>query len=469
LAVVLQGSEVPQQQAAASYFHVERTWSEFALSAFGAPGGAPTSPALAAAGIDHAASCQDCHMPVVGGRAAKMMMVTERPDLRRHDQTGGSVWLSRVLASTDEAGTVYDAEVAAILSGARYPGAKIQVAGLQGAAPALIAGSDRARTNLQRAASLELVRQTPDTVVLRIVNQTGHKLLSGFPEGRRMWLNVQFFDASGALLTEINPYAPLVVGPGTGDELEYVSGAELQATREDLVYEVALSSELTGESKTFHMVLATARYKDNRIPPQGFDISQAAARHVEPCWEGVAQPDYFTAAEYAGGYQEVSLALPPGAVSWKATLFYQTTSLEYISFLRDEIRGTANTLSSPTPSGESQAYIAQADPFFSDLKDWGEAIWQLWLRTDGAPPIAMTSAVAPPRILAGQPGPEGFSVLVQSVPGTACQLQSITALGDAAWVDIGESQTSNDGSLELVDPSSSTQPTRFYRVQVIAP
>ena len=42
-----------------------------------------------------------------------------------------------------------------------------------------------------------------DTV--RVVNLTGHKLPTGYPEGRRMWVNVKVWDG-GALVHEVNPY-----------------------------------------------------------------------------------------------------------------------------------------------------------------------------------------------------------------------------------------------------------------------
>jgi hypothetical protein len=163
------------------------------------------------------------------------------------------------------------------------------------------------------------------------------------------------------------------------------------------------STDLTGETKTFHFALATGRYKDNRIPPKGFDIGGAAERVSVPVWHGVEDAGFFTSAEYAGGYDEVSLTIPVGADSVEVNLYYQTTSREYIEFLRDEINGTGNlTLSSPTPSGEANAYVVQSDPFFSQLKAWGDTIWQLWthnMNVDGAAPFLMTAAsvgAAPP-------------------------------------------------------------------------
>ena len=47
--------------------------------------------------------------------------------------------------------------------------------------------------------------------------------------------------------------------------------------------------------ESFHFALATGLYKDNRIPPKGFDVSAAAQRLSVPVWHGVEDPGYFTA------------------------------------------------------------------------------------------------------------------------------------------------------------------------------
>lgn len=125
-----------------------------------------------------------------------------------------------------------------------------------------------------------------------------------------------------------------------------------------------------------------------RIPPRGYDIASAAARQAEPVWHGVSAPGYFTAEEYAGGYDAVTLTVPTNADSIEVNLYYQTISREYIEFLRDEINGTASTL---PPS----AYVAHTDPFFSGLAAWGDTIWQLWshnMDLPGAAPVLMTQA-----------------------------------------------------------------------------
>ena len=208
-----------------------------------------------------------------------------------------------------------------------------------------------------------------------------------------MFVNIKAY-AGGNLIFEVNPYdytAGTLKGP------QFPASPTLspnEAYVDELVYEVHPKSDLTGETeKTFHFVLATGRYKDNRIPPKGFDIANAAARLSEPVWQGVSDTgvnplDYFTPQEYAGGYDDIDLShipFPSGAESVKVTLYYQGTSREYVEFLRDEINGTANTLSSPTPSGEPQAYIIQTDQsgFFKGLKRWGNTIWDLWYHNHG--------------------------------------------------------------------------------------
>jgi hypothetical protein len=237
---------------------------------------------------------------------------------------------------------------------------------------------------------------------LRLQNHTGHKLISGYPEGRRMFLNIKAY-ANGQLIYEINPYDYAV---GTLKGLEHAQSSPELSDWEDyedeLVYEVHQSSSLLGVNETFHMALATERYKDNRILPKGFRIAEAATRLCEPVWHGVSDTNfhssgnYYTQAEYEGGYDEVTVDLPAGTERIEAGLYYQTTSREFIEFLRDEINGTNGTLPNTIGAGGDLPYLAQTDPFFSGLKAWGDTIWQLWehnMDVPGAAPVLMTNTL----------------------------------------------------------------------------
>ena len=82
-----------EANAAFSYGHVERTFSEFSLSAFGVQGGAPGDGPWAPSSFDTSlpgdaiARCQDCHLPDVAGKASKQTTVT-RPGSTEHPQSG---------------------------------------------------------------------------------------------------------------------------------------------------------------------------------------------------------------------------------------------------------------------------------------------------------------------------------------------------------------------------------------------
>jgi hypothetical protein len=400
--------------SAYSYYHVERTFSEFMLSAYSQQGGAagigPFAPEEFETSYanNYIAKCQDCHMRNVVGKGANKNDAVLRPDdsvehpnsgQPQHDLTGGNAWVSYVLASAVSGSPNYDATNDNLLN----QGASVLTLDLtqgEGIDPeALLAGVDRAKQQLQLAASLQNLtyNAASGTLSFRIQNQTGHKLISGFPEGRRMYINIKAY-SGGSLLYEVNPY-DIITGtlkglpnspssPPLGSNEVYV---------DELVYEMHPKSSLTGEDETFHVALADGRYKDNRIPPQGFQIGGATDRLVEPVWHGASDLDYFTTDEYAGGYDDVSLIIPTGAYSVEVNLYYQTTSREYIEFLRDEINGTANTLSDPDPGTPgNQAYIIQSDPFFGQLKGWGDTIWQLWdhnKNVPGAAPFLMTQTV----------------------------------------------------------------------------
>lgn len=476
LANVNLGPGASEERSAASYFHLERTFSEFQLSAYGQAGGARTNATMVAAGIGWARNCQDCHMPRVTGKLCNKNNVPTRTDAAFHDLTGGNAWTSRILASLDEeSNPEFDQYNHDLLSDL------LDVEGLQGVAPALLDGEQRSLGNLRRAGDIVLVSESDTEATVRIVNNTGHKLISGFPEGRRMWLNVRFVDASGVVPAglagaEVNPYEELVI-TGSGPTQAYVSGGDLVTTRDDLVYEAHMSSSLTGEDKSFHMVLATDRYKDNRIPPKGFDLAGAASRLSQPRWEGADAPDYFTVEEYAGGYDEVTFPKPPGAAGWVATLYYQTTSKEYVEFLRDEINGTGGTLASPTPSGEADAYIVQStvEPsatFFSPLKTWGDVIWNMWLHNDGAPPVFMAAAISRPTNMELSRAADGIHIVFDTIVGREYRVEVSADLTPASWGTVGGVIGGDGSAADVVDPAGLGQARRFYRVvstQAVSP
>ena len=416
------GALITEQHPAYAYFHVERTFSEFMLSAFGRGDGAPTNADFQAQGgadVTFVSKCQDCHMKDSNAVAANKGSAVLRPEgstahpqsgMPHHDLMGGNSWITWILASLDPNGPVYDPRNVELLD--QGPAA-LTLDLDAGNSPKqngneLKAASDRALAQLGMAGTLKNLAYNGLTgeFKFRVQNNTGHKLISGFPEGRRMYLNIRAYDDADALIYEVNPYDS-AAGTLKSMPASPTLGAN-EVFMDALVYESHPSSTLTGEDHTFHFVLADGRAKDNRIPPVGFDAANAAERHSLPVNPATHLPDidFFTAEEYAGGYDDQSVSIAPGAARVEATLYYQGTSREFVEFLRDEINGTGSTLSSPTPSGEPVAYIIQSDPFFNQLRAWGDTIWELWwhnhgLDGEGTPlpgivPVAMTSASTTP-------------------------------------------------------------------------
>ena len=126
-----------EEQSAFAYMHVERTFSEFMLSDYGQPGGAPGIGPFASSvfstsrSSETIATCQDCHMHDRPGTGAKPFIPdvvlrtgnpattgsTEHPysGVPTHDMIGGNLWSPVVLASAISGSPNYDPVNAALL------------------------------------------------------------------------------------------------------------------------------------------------------------------------------------------------------------------------------------------------------------------------------------------------------------------------------------------------------------------
>lgn len=274
-------------------FPIERTYSEWSQSDFargpidmgGRFGG--TSPLVS--------TCQDCHMPTTAGVSCTPVFdPIFRSDLALHDFNGANTWVLaavRNLHPDDETGLT---------------------------AQSVADAHARTRAMLEAASDLEL-SQDFDRIRARVVNQTGHKLPTGFPEGRRMWINVRFFDADGRLIHEHGAY---------DDDSATLDVASTKVYEARLGLDAAMSA-LTQlhEGPSFHLVLCNRRCFDNRIPPRGFTNEGLSAVGAEPV--GATYPD-------GQFWDDTEFKIPPGACVAETRVFYQTTTREYIEFLRDE-------------------------------------------------------------------------------------------------------------------------------------
>jgi hypothetical protein len=269
---------------------VERTYSEWFYSDYNTPAGV-YAPQFGG-NLDYVSTCQDCHMRDVTGQGANYANPPVRDDLPLHDITGGSTWLPGLM-STLFPGQVNDA--------------------------ALQAGIARARYMLENAATVSAIQNGSDLEVT-VTNETGHKLPTGYPEGRRMWINVKFYDQAMTLIGESGAYDPNTGVLTYDDEVKIY---EVKPGLDDV------TAPIVGvpPGPSFHFVLNNTVYKDNRIPPRGFTNAAYASFGGEPVDHSYADGQYWDVTDYD---------IPAGATSAEVTLYYQSTSKEFVEFLRDE-------------------------------------------------------------------------------------------------------------------------------------
>ena len=388
-----------------AYGVVERTFSEHMASAFptlrvgdygslpaelqaGALQRAYDAATTAVPGGDYADgterffTCQTCHMRPTQGKGCDKASAPLRADLPLHDLTGGNVWVPRAIAWLDQNDEL-------VLGG-----------GLDSDdLAALDEGVLRAEQNLRDAASLTVVGDA-----VRVVNLTGHKLISGYPEGRRMWLRVRWLDAVGQTLREDGAYGDLAV-MHEGEALVVRSLLDLEdpelrmydahmgltqdwaSALVGLGWDAAsvleydrldgtpaatlgdLAADVPGAVHgSFRFALNNTVVRDTRIPPYGFRRDDALERNALP-----VPSDAYGNPAPGGTYDywdEHPLNPPSGAATAEIDLLYQSTSWEYVQFLALE--------------------GASVDGFLGDA---GEDLMDAWLATGMAEPVVMASAI----------------------------------------------------------------------------
>ena len=238
-------------------------------------------------------TCQDCHLPDQAGFGCSVGGFPERQDVPQHAFLGSNNW---VIAAVEN------------LYG--------EASGLT--PESVAAGIARNVAMLQAASDLQVTQQQ-DTLNVRVINQTGHKLPTGFPDGRRIWVNVKFLDFNDVLISEFGAYD--------------FETAELDA-ESTKVYEIllgiseeqaALVNRPAGES--FNFMFANEILKDNRIPSQGHSPIVAAQKQTSP-----------VGATYIAGqhWDDTPYEIPLDADHAVVTVYYQLNSKAFIEFLLNE-------------------------------------------------------------------------------------------------------------------------------------
>ncbi|MFT3685638.1 MAG: hypothetical protein QM783_12040 [Phycisphaerales bacterium] len=317
-------------------FPLERTYTEWRLSAFN-NGGVDMGGKFGGSGATVVSSCQDCHMPRGSGK--NCIVGPDRADMARHDFAGAAAQVLDVIAAFTAGDPAVDQA-------------------------AISRGRTKAVDMLRRAAVLSAT-QNGSSLVVRVTNESGHKLPTGHIEGRRVWVNARFFDTRGSLVGERGAYDGMTAT--LDEESTTVFGMHVGLDQ--------YASGVTGipPGPTAHMSLANTIVKDNRIPPRGFNNAAYAA-------EGAPA----VGAVYADGqyWADVPYELPAAAARAELHVYYQNTPREYIEHLRDA-NHTDNS---------------------------GQLLYNLWSTTGRGAPIEMASLAVDltPVCAADIGGPGGF-------------------------------------------------------------
>jgi len=281
---------------------IERTYSEWRLSWFAEQG--------------ENGNCQACHMQPASGFAAEPKLlkakVPYRENIATHDLTGGSNWVYDALP------LLWD---------------NLDTSALQ-------LGKARATQTLRRGAKLEIDynKKGELSLTVRIINQTGHKLPTGYPEGRRMWLNVKGFDASDRQIFESGKYD--------------TEKADLIEDKQLKIYQA--KPGIKGKGPTFHFLLNDYFAFDNRIPPRGF-----TNKAFNKAGAGVVGYTY----RDGQFWDDTNYKLPLNTNRVRVAILYQSSEKAYIDFLRNE----------------------------NKTNDWGKKITDVWEKTGKGAPVEMTA------------------------------------------------------------------------------
>ena len=352
-------------------------------------------------------SCQTCHMRATTGVGANKAGTPTRTDLPLHDMTGGNYWMPDVI--------IYQNSQSTLRLGGGLTALQIE---------ALNAGKDRARQQLDLAASLSVSGNN-----LKVTNLTGHKLISGYPEGRRMWLNIQWYNASNELLREEGKYDTVTSINGKPVK-SIVSDTKIYEAHYGMTQEWAkqlislnyspelpltfdrvsgavsktlgqLAAQAPGTTvDTFHFVLNNTVTKDNRIPTYGMSYEEARKRNTLPV--PASQYGNPLSSDSFNYWDDVTLNPPTNASYAKISLLYQPTSWEYVQFLY-----LANTGKNAFLANEGinllNAWLAtgMAEPHVMATTTWG-----------AAPPPAPVSCTLPgiPQNLVATAGKKSISL-----------------------------------------------------------
>ena len=269
------------------------------------------------------ATCQDCHMATSGDPAARACNMHDdgarAGDLSVHEFVGANTWVPAIIRGEYGAG----------------------LSGVEDRIDDLSRTIVRARHMLtERSARIEttVAPFVPGSnqlqVSVKVTNLAGHKLPTGYAEGRRMWLHVTaHWPGDKAPFWQNGAW-----DPQTG-ALDMDAQTRVYETKQGIWNAQTQVCEIVDSQgrPQFHFALNNCIAKDNRIPPLGFTGgSSLETRPVGHSYPETAPGSGRLVNHDVAAY---TVPVPPhvsGPVTVTATLRFQISSDDYIRFLKNQ-------------------------------------------------------------------------------------------------------------------------------------
>jgi hypothetical protein len=379
---------------------IERTFTEWFWSSHGPGGGS---------GGGH---CERCHKPMIFQGAQTWL-------LEGLDQLWGEVdrkWKEAPYyydAYTDFSSDRHDAYYAAA----------------QRSRDLVAHPSDSAKVDIEEA---KVDKKTGEaTVTVRITNNAGHKIPTGFAEGRQMWIHLKAVDEADKVIYESGIWGDLGDVKGLDRYHDIVNGVLVERGESIKVYEhVSLAKnydpftlpdqngcedwnildyttgdpfdgsleweadcEVSHFDKEFHFVLLNYVEKDNRIPPKGWIPDAYKADGAFVVADG--QPDYERYIDDRGrpiNYDDTTFTFDAsqseGDVTVTAKVMYQTFNehfIEYLEHVDQEkmMHASGRARNAPCMNLNSK----DGSNAFCGYETWGSILYDIWAGKNYGQPV----------------------------------------------------------------------------------
>ncbi len=398
----------------------QRTYTEWKFSEFGDGDG----------NMD--ARCQDCHMPTLKHEYADGVPVSLNAD------PVISGWFPYAKDRNPDGGTSFHKfggsnrdlpEMMKLL----YPEVDMEVLGAPTGNdvrifPGMLSSRDtmydRAKRNneimMNGAVDLEVISGPVESatipgqyeVTVRVINNSGHRVPSGYPDGRRLFINMTVEDANGNPVYVSGYYdeATATLYDEAGGQVEdraLTNVIDATVNNQVMIYEkrTGLCDDTAGTCQMSVNLLNDKILFDNRIPPLGFtyaDYQQAGTKFWS--YDAATLMPFEDLGRYPDGqnWDEVTYIFnaPTGqTLNARAAMYWQTHTREFMEYLRINNTSTYRPEGGPdildpnyplTPNYLSD-HIPDFDTMTSmdgePLRDnWGGVTYAAWLVTGkGAP------------------------------------------------------------------------------------